>query len=49
LGNNFVRPPIMRTNAIMKNVDLKACLGLWQYVLGYENIGYEINIEDTVL
>ena len=49
LGNNFVRPPIMRTNAIMKNVDLKACLGLWQYVLGYEKIGYEINIEDTVL
>ena len=49
LGNNFVRPPIMRTNAIMKNHDLKACLALWQYILGYEKIGYEINIEDTVL
>ena len=49
LGNNFVRPPIMRTNAIMKNVDYKACLALWQYILGYEKIGYEINIEDTVL
>lgn len=49
LGNNFVHPPIMRTNAIMKNVDLKACLALWQYILGYEKIGYEINIEDTAV
>lgn len=49
LGSNYVRPPIMRTNAIMKNVDLKACLGLWQYILSYENAGYEINIEDTAL
>ena len=49
LGNNFVRPPIMRTNAIMKNVDLKACLALWQYILSYESAGYEINIEDTAL
>ena len=49
LGNNFVRPPIMRTNAIMKNVDLKACLALWQYILSYENAGFEINIEDTAI
>ena len=49
LGGNFVRPPIMRTNAIMKNVDLKACLALWQYILSYEHAGYEINIEDTAL
>ena len=49
LGNNFVRPPIMRTNAIMQNVDLRACLALWQYILSYESAGYEINIEDTAL
>jgi len=49
LGNNYVQPPIMRTNAIMKNVDLKACLALWQYILGYEKVGYEINIEDTAV
>ncbi|SEF79185.1 protein of unknown function [Eubacterium ruminantium] len=49
LGNNFVQPPIMRTNAIMKNVDLKACLVLWQYILSYDKVGYEINIEDTAL
>ena len=49
LGNNFVQPPIMRTNAIMKNVDMKACLGLWQYILGYDKVGYEINVEDTAI
>ena len=32
LGNTYIRPPVMRTNAIMKNVDLKACLTLWQYI-----------------
>ena len=49
LGNNFVQPPIMRTNALMKNVDLKACLALWQYILSYDKVGYEINVEDTAL
>ena len=49
LGNAYVRPPIMRTNAIMKNVDLKACLTLWQYIVGYEKVGYAINIEDTAV
>ena len=49
LGTTYVRPPIMRTNAIMKNVDLKACLTLWQYIESYEKVGYEINIEDTAV
>ena len=49
LGNTFIRPPVMRTNAIMKNVDLKACLTLWQYIVGYDKVGYEINIENTAV
>ncbi len=49
LGNTYVRPPIMRTNAIMKNVDLKACLTLWQYIESYDKVGYSINVEETVL
>ena len=49
LGNSFIRPPVMRTNAIMKNVDLKACLTLWQYIESYDKVGYEINIEDTAV
>ncbi len=49
LGNTYIRPPVMRTNAIMKNVDLKACLTLWQYIESYDKTGYEINIEDSAV
>lgn len=49
LGQTFIRPPVMRTNAIMKNVDLKACLTLWQYIVGYDKVGYEINVQDTAV
>ena len=49
LGNNYIRPPVMRTNAIMKNVELKACLALWQYIEGYDKVGYEINVENTAV
>lgn len=49
LGNTFIRPPVMRTNAIMKNVDLKACLTLWQYIESYDKVGYEINTEDSAV
>ena len=49
LGSTYIRPPVMRTNAIMKNVDLKACLTLWQYIESYDKVGYEINIEDSAV
>ena len=49
LGNTYIRPPVMRTNAIMKNVDLKACLTLWQYIEGYDKVGYEINVQNTAM
>ena len=47
MGANYIRPPVMRTNAIMKNVDLKACLVLWQFIEGYDKVGYEISVSDT--
>ena len=40
LGKNYVRPPIIRTNAILKNKDLKECLTLWEYIENYEKVGY---------
>ena len=49
LGSTFIRPPVMRTNAIMKNVDLKACLTLWQFIESYDKIGFEINEMDTAV
>ena len=47
LGNAFIRPPVMRTNAITKNVDLMACLTLWQFIESYDKAGYEVNASDT--
>lgn len=47
LGNAFIRPPVMRTNAITKNVDLMACLTIWQFIESYDKAGYEVNVSDT--
>ncbi len=44
----YVRPPIMRTNGIMKNKDFKQCLLLWQYIEGYENAGYELVVQEEL-
>lgn len=43
----MIRPPVMRTNAIMKNQDLKQCLLLWQFVEGYDKVGYSLREEET--
>ena len=37
-----VRPPIMRTNVIMKDPNFQACLRLWQFISSYDDVGYEI-------
>lgn len=47
MGSAYIRPPVMRTNAIMKNVDLKACLTLWQFIESYDKVGYELTVSDT--
>ncbi|MDY4414016.1 MAG: hypothetical protein SPE43_06615 [Ruminococcus sp.] len=47
MGNAFIRPPVMKTNAITKNVDLKACLVLWQFIEGYDKVGYDIYTADS--
>ncbi len=41
----YVRPPIMHTNALMMNRDLRTCLELWQFIQGYEKVGYTISVE----
>jgi len=41
-GCALVRPPIMRTNVIMKEPNFKKCLALWQFIEGYDEIGYTI-------
>ena len=40
LGKNYIRPPVIRTNAILKNKNLKECLNLWEYIESYDKVGY---------
>ena len=42
LGRNYIRPPVIRTNAILKNKNLKECLTLWEYIEGCEKVGYSV-------
>ncbi len=47
MGQNFIRPPVMHTNSINKNRDLRQCLALYEFIESYENVGYDLIIEET--
>ncbi len=47
MGKNYVKPPIMRTNPIMKNKNLRQCLALWQFIESYEGTGYEVFVQEN--
>lgn len=36
MGKNQIRPPVVRTNALLKNKNLNACLALWE-ILSHHN------------
>ena len=39
-----VRHPIVKTNAISKNPDYKACYALWNFLHSYDRVGYKVQI-----
>ncbi len=39
-----VRHPIVKTNAIGKNLNYKACHKLWNYIHDYDRIGYKVEL-----
>ena len=41
-----VRHPIVKTNAISKNPDYKACYNLWNFLHAYDRVGYKVQIID---
>lgn len=43
LGRNYIRPPVIRTNALLKNKNLRECLTLWEYIESYDKVGYSFN------
>ncbi len=42
LGRNYIRPPVVRTNAILKNKNFKECLTLWEYIESFDKAGYTV-------
>ncbi|MBR4768553.1 MAG: DUF2357 domain-containing protein [Lachnospiraceae bacterium] len=48
MGQSYVRPPIMRTNAILKNPNMRRCLALWQFIEGYDTAGYSMLIQEDL-
>ncbi len=43
-GFPSVRHPIVKTNAIKKNMYYKACYKLWNFIYSYEKVGYTVNL-----
>ena len=37
MGKAFIRPPVMHTNPILKNKNLRECLSLWEFIESYED------------
>lgn len=48
MGQSYIRPPVMRTNAILKNKNLRQCLALWQFIESYENAGYSMVVQENL-
>ncbi len=48
LGRNYIRPPVVRTNAILKNKNLKECLTLWEYIESFDKVGYAVRSDDEI-
>ncbi len=40
LGRNYIRPPVIRTNAILKNKNMRVCLNLWEYLESFDKAGF---------
>lgn len=49
MGKSYINPPVMRTNAILKNKSLRQCLYLWEFIESYENTGFTTVVDDTLL
>ena len=46
LGKNYIRPPVIRTNAILKNKNMRVCLNLWEYLESFDKAGFSSATEE---
>lgn len=48
-GCSMVHSPIQRTNLLTKDPNYRKCYQLWQFLEGYDEVGYTIEVKDTAL
>ncbi|MBO4452493.1 MAG: DUF2357 domain-containing protein [Clostridia bacterium] len=48
MGHSYIRPPVMKTNAILKNKNLRQCLELWRFIENYDSAGYSMLIQENL-
>lgn len=48
MGRNFIRPPVMRTNAILKNKYFRDALELWEFIESYDDFGLGVTVGEKV-
>jgi hypothetical protein len=46
---NFITPPILKTNIILKNTDYNMCYRLWLFLDSYRQLGFDINVVEKNL
>ncbi len=46
MGKSYIRPPVMRTNPILKNKYLRQCLALWEFIESYDDAGYGVIVDE---
>lgn len=49
MERRYVNPPILRTNAIVKNKYFRQCLALWDFIERYDDAGYGLVVEENAL
>ena len=49
MGKNYVHPPIMRTNAILKNKYFRQCLALWEFIESYDDGNYGLLVNEKLM
>ncbi len=49
MEHKYVNPPIMRTNAILKNKYFRQCLALWEFIESYDDAGYGLVVDQQAV
>ena len=49
MDGKYVNPPVLRTNAIVKNKYFRQCLDLWDFIERYDDAGFGLTVNETAL